>query len=78
VGRPEVGKLGEQIVVRTYPVLRDLPICEDSQEAILDVVGECPAIARTREGKPSPHFLNRSNSGESVFQWIVWLGKNCG
>ena len=30
VGRPEIGELGEQIVVRAYPVLRHLPICEDS------------------------------------------------
>jgi hypothetical protein len=46
VGRPEVGELGEQIVVRAYPVLCHLPICEDRQEVILDVVGECPAIFR--------------------------------
>jgi hypothetical protein len=50
VGRPEIGELGEQIVVGAYPVLRHLPICEDSQEVILDVVGERPAIFREGRG----------------------------
>ena len=46
VRRPQVRELGEQIAVGPYFILRDLPIREDSQEGILDVVGECPAIAR--------------------------------
>jgi hypothetical protein len=41
--RPQVGELGEQIVVRPNLVLRYLPVCEDSQEC---VVGKCPATVR--------------------------------
>jgi hypothetical protein len=46
VRRSQVRELGEQIAVGPYFILRDLPIREDSQEGILDVVGECPAIGR--------------------------------
>jgi hypothetical protein len=36
-------------------------------------------INTSKEGKEvSPHFLNRSDSGGSVFLRIVGLGKNCG
>jgi acyl-[acyl carrier protein]--UDP-N-acetylglucosamine O-acyltransferase len=34
------------IAVRPYLVFRHLPICEDSQEGIDGVVGQCPAIVR--------------------------------
>ena len=33
-----------------YFILRDLPIGEDSQEGILDIIGECPAIVREGRG----------------------------
>ena len=42
--RPQVGELGEQIAVGPHPILRHLPICEDSKEGIDGVVGERPAI----------------------------------
>ena len=45
VRRSQVGELGEQIAVRSYLILRHLPICEDSKEGIDGVVGERPAIA---------------------------------
>ena len=44
--RPQVGELIKQIVVGPYLVPRHLPVCEDSQEGISGIVGECPAIAR--------------------------------
>ena len=31
-----------------------------------------------KRGQVSPHFLNRSARGGSVFRWIVGLGRNCG
>jgi len=34
VRRSQVGKLGEQIAVRSYLILRHLPICEDSKEVL--------------------------------------------
>ena len=43
--RPQVGELNKQIAVGPYSVARHLPICEDSQEGISGIVGECPAIA---------------------------------
>jgi len=46
VRRPQVGKLGEQIAVRTYPIPRDFPIRDYSQEGIGDVIGGFAAIAR--------------------------------
>ena len=44
--RPQIGKLGNQIAVWPYLVACHLPVCEDSQEEVRDVVGERPAIAR--------------------------------
>ena len=41
MGRPDVWELGEQIGVGPYFILRYLPIREDSQKGILDVVGQC-------------------------------------
>jgi DNA-binding transcriptional LysR family regulator len=74
VGRPEVGELGEQIVVGAYPVLRHLPICEDSQEVILDVVGECPAIFRAgytgmSQYKSAPRFHEQHLQKEKLL-WV--------
>src|ERR1700738_1315488 len=46
MGRPEIGKLGKQIAVVPYLVLRHLPICEDGQKSITGVIGECPPIVR--------------------------------
>ena len=42
--RPQVGELIKQIAVGPYFVPRHLPVCEDSQEGIGGIVGECPAI----------------------------------
>jgi hypothetical protein len=70
VGRPEVGKLGEQIVVRTYPVVRDLPICEDSQEGILDVVGQCSAIAREGRGTCLPGLPRTPHDEPGCFDQV--------
>ena len=44
--RPQVGELIKQIAVGPYFVPRHLPVCEDSQEGIGGIVGECPAIGR--------------------------------
>src|SRR5262249_37785337 len=44
VGRAHIGKLGDQIGVGSYFILGNLPICEDGQEGIEDILGECPAI----------------------------------
>src|SRR5439155_22623107 len=46
VRRPQVGKLGEQIIVRAYPIPRHFPIRDDSQEGIGGVVAGCAAIVR--------------------------------
>src|SRR3989442_3826431 len=46
VRRPQVGKLGEQIVVRAYPIPRHFPIRDDRQEGIGGVVAGCAAIVR--------------------------------
>src|SRR2546426_9024803 len=48
VRRPQVGKLGEQIVVRAYPIPRHFPIRDYSQEGIGGVVAGCTAIVRER------------------------------
>src|ERR1700733_344120 len=45
-GGANIGKLGEQIAVGSDPVRRHFSICEDRDEAVEDVVGQCPAIAR--------------------------------
>jgi hypothetical protein len=42
----KIGELGEQIAVGSHPVRRHLAICDDDEEAIEDVVGKCPAVAR--------------------------------
>ena len=44
--RAEVRKIGEQVLVRPYLILRHLSICKERKEEIDDVVCECPAIAR--------------------------------
>src|SRR5262249_54044712 len=41
VGRAHIGKLGDQIGVGSYFILGNLPICEDGQEGIEDILGEC-------------------------------------
>jgi hypothetical protein len=46
VRRPDVGKLGEQIAVRTYPISRQFPIRDYSHEDISGVVAEFAAIVR--------------------------------
>src|SRR3954469_5787086 len=48
VRRPEVGKLGEQIAVRTYPIPRHFPIRDYSQESIGGIVGGFAAVAGVR------------------------------
>ena len=48
--RPEIGKLGQQIAVRTCLIPRYLSVGEDSQEGVGDIVGECPAIVREGRG----------------------------
>src|SRR5690242_21336418 len=46
--RPQVRKLGCQIAVWPYFVCRDLSICEDAQEDVERIVGECPAVVGKR------------------------------
>src|SRR5262245_65366173 len=46
VRRAHIGKLGKQIAVRPYLVLRYLPVCKNSHEDVTGVVGERPAIVR--------------------------------
>src|SRR5215469_5529729 len=46
VRRTQVGKLGEQIVVRADPISRHFPTRNDRQEGIGGVVAECAAIVR--------------------------------
>ena len=46
---PQIGELGDQIGVLPYIILGHLPICEDAQEEIEDIVGECPTIIRLGE-----------------------------
>src|SRR5207253_708791 len=46
VRRPQVGKLGEQIVVRAYSIPPHFPIRDDRQEGIGGVVAGCAAIVR--------------------------------
>src|ERR1700722_20266909 len=46
VGRPEVGKLGKEVAVRTYPVSLDLPVCGDSHEGVSRVGYERAAVGR--------------------------------
>ena len=50
VRRPQVGELGEQIAVRTYFIPGHLSVCEDGQNDISGVVGECPATVREGGG----------------------------
>ena len=52
VRRPQVGELNKQIAVGPHSVPRHLPVCEDSQEGIGGIVGECPAIGW--EGRRAP------------------------
>ena len=51
VRRPEVREIGEQIAVGANAVRRHLPVREDREEVVLDVVGERAAILRIR-GRP--------------------------
>src|SRR4029077_5861129 len=45
----------------------------------LSAAGLSRSLAAAMRGKGvSPHFLNTSDSGCSIFWWIVGLGKNCG
>jgi hypothetical protein len=46
VWRSYVSKHGEQIVMGSHSISRHPPICENSQEGIGGVIGECPAIGR--------------------------------
>src|SRR6516165_8838837 len=46
VRRPQIRKLGKQIAVGPYFVLRHLPVREDRYESVTGVIGERPAIAR--------------------------------
>ena len=65
VRRPQIRKLGEQVAVGPYLIPRHLSICKDSQEGILDVVGECPAIVRegrrARGVKVMPTYFGRKS-----------------
>src|SRR5882724_6158369 len=46
--RPHVRKLGYQIAMRPYFVLRHLSICEDAHKKIERIVCECPAVIGKR------------------------------
>jgi hypothetical protein len=67
VRRPQVWKFGEQIVVRADPIARHLSVCEDSQEGISCIVGECPAIAREgrRAARVIGHYVWQQRSRHS-------------
>src|SRR6267143_804811 len=45
---PHIGKIEQQIAVRSYVVLLHLSICEDANERIERIVGECPAAIGKR------------------------------
>src|SRR4029077_15520047 len=45
VRRSQIGKLGKEIAVGAYLVLRHLSVCDDSNKSVTDVVGERPAVA---------------------------------
>src|SRR5262245_51075937 len=47
----------KQVAVGPYSVPRHLPVCEDSQEGISGIVGECPAVAR--EGRRAPRVIGQ-------------------
>jgi hypothetical protein len=46
VWRPEVGELGEEVLVWPHPVLRYLPVCQECQKGIDHIVGEQTAVVR--------------------------------
>jgi hypothetical protein len=46
VWRPEVGKLGEEVVVWPHLVLRHLPVRQDSEQAINHIVGEQTTVVQ--------------------------------
>ena len=48
--RAHVGKLGQQIAVRAYPIRRHFTVGDDSQEGIGHVVAERTAILRESRG----------------------------
>jgi hypothetical protein len=50
VRRAEVRELGEEIAVRPYAIPLHLPVREDREEAIHDVVAECAAAGRVGRG----------------------------
>ena len=57
--------------VGPYLILRHLPVCEDSQEGIAGLVGECPAIV-PEEGRP--HGGTPSRDRSNVATWIIFSG----
>ena len=45
-GGPKCRNSASRMVAGSYVIGRHFPICENREEVIEDVVGECPAIAR--------------------------------
>jgi hypothetical protein len=70
--RPQVQKLGERIVVGSYVIGRHFPICENREEVIEDVVGECPAIARIGPRAPVVKAHDIRQQCPRYAQCLLW------
>ena len=63
VRRPEVREFVEQIAVRPNLISCHLPVCEDREENVDNIVGECPAIVR--KGRRAARVI-----GKNVWQQL--------
>jgi hypothetical protein len=57
MGGPQIGELGKQIDVGPDLVPGHLPVCEDCQEGVGDIVGQRSAIAR--EGRRARRIIRK-------------------
>src|SRR5262249_10442369 len=44
MGRAHIGELGDQIPMRSHSILRNLSVCDESDEGVEYILGECPSI----------------------------------